>query len=127
MIVYRTKDRTYTYEYHDDFLYKKICNELHSPDNNTPAEEHSIGSKTWYKNGKVHRDDDLPAFIGCTGIQQYYQYGVLHRENGPAEIHPCGVNLFYLNGKYYQNIHSWFKDHPNQDNAFHVEMILKYT
>src|SRR5205085_11526473 len=43
-------------------------------DNDLPAIEYHNGSKKWYKNGKVHRDDDKPAMIllGEIGIRQYW-------------------------------------------------------
>jgi hypothetical protein len=38
--------------------------------------------KMWYKNGSVHRDNDLPAVINFYGQKRWYQNGVLFRANG---------------------------------------------
>jgi hypothetical protein len=80
-------------------------NDISAPDENTPAYQNiNTGYKVWYKKGLI-----------------------LHRLNGPARIYFDGTKEFYLNGKYYKNIHKWLKEHPNQDNAFQIEMLLKYT
>jgi hypothetical protein len=80
--------------------------ELSSPDENTPAlEDLETGYKYWCKKGKF-----------------------LHRLTGPASINnKDNSGAFWLNGNYYYNFHDWLKVHPNQDNAFQVEMLLKYT
>lgn len=44
------------------------------------------GSKYWYKNGKLHRDFDLPAIEFSFGAKVWYQNGEVHRENGPAIV-----------------------------------------
>jgi hypothetical protein len=78
---------------------------ISSPNENTPAyEDINTGSKAWCEKGQI-----------------------LHRLTGPARIMVDGTCQFYLNGKYYENIHDWLKDHPNQDNTFQVEMLLKYS
>jgi len=54
----------------------------------------------WFKNGKRHRDNDLPAVIYKNGIQGWYKNGRLHRDNDmPAEIYPNGDLLWYKKGK----------------------------
>ncbi len=73
-------------------LWKKIS----SPDDNTPAIETSNGYKFY-----------------CQLDEQ------IHRLNGPAEITSDGGNIFGLNGRYYENVHDWLKDHPNPDLYFH--------
>jgi hypothetical protein len=79
--------------------------DISSPDENTPAFENlEIGRKIW-----CEKDWKL------------------HRLTGPAIIDKDGKERFYLNGLYYENIHDWLKDHPNQDNTFQIEMLLKYT
>jgi hypothetical protein len=92
------------------FTTKKINkipdNVISTPDENTPALENLLnGFKIWCLKGDI-----------------------FHRLNGPAVIRSDGTKEFYLNGKYYgKNIHDWLKHHPNQDNTFQVEMLLKYT
>jgi hypothetical protein len=77
--------------------------EISSPNEQTPAYERSDGIKFWCKKGHI-----------------------LHRLTGPTCISPDGY-YFYLNNKIYYNVKDWLKDHPNQTNAFQVEMLLKYT
>jgi hypothetical protein len=86
--------------------YNKIpFNEISSPDEQTPAYENlTTGEKVWCLKGDFW-----------------------HRLTGPTRIWPDGKEDFCLNGKRYYNIKEWLKDHPNQDNAFQVEMLLKYT
>jgi hypothetical protein len=85
---------------------KKLTLYYSSPDENTPAWENTLkGSKFWMKKGYI-----------------------LHRLTGPAVIRPNGTMEFWIDNKYYgKNIHDWLKDHPNQDNTFQIEMLLKYT
>jgi hypothetical protein len=98
-----------TYIYYIDgekFISDKVLwFEISSPNEQTPALENLItGVKEWVVKG--------------------YTY---HRLTGPAYIASNGTKYFYLNGKRYENIHDWLKDHPNQDNSFQIEMLLKYS
>jgi len=53
--------------------------------------ELSDGSQTWYQNGLLHRDNDLPAIIRKNGSLFWYQNGQLHRDfNRPAIIDSNG-------------------------------------
>ena len=81
-------------------------NEISSPDEITPALENlSTGVKIWGKKGFIW-----------------------HRLTGPGIILSDGKKEFYLNDKcYFRNVKDWLADHPNQDNAFQVEMLLKYS
>ena len=56
------------------------------------------GTKRWYKDGELHRDDG-PAVIYSSGVEEWYLNGKLHRLDGPAIIHPDGGEAWYLNGK----------------------------
>jgi hypothetical protein len=52
--------------------------------NNQPILEiDNFGTKRWFLNYKLHREDG-PAVIYPDGFQQWYQYGKLHRVDGPA-------------------------------------------
>lgn len=53
----------------------------------------------WYKNGKLHRDGDLPAIEYSNGLGNYYKNGELHRINGPAVIDPNRTISWYKKGK----------------------------
>jgi hypothetical protein len=78
---------------------------ISSPNEQTPAYENlTTGFKLWLKKG--------------------WHW---HRLTGPAIVWSDGKNFFCLNGKRYENILYWLKDHPNQDNSFQIEMLLKYS
>jgi antitoxin component YwqK of YwqJK toxin-antitoxin module len=66
-------------------------------------EEYKIdenGKQEWYQNGKLHRDNDLPAVICSNGHQEWYRNGKLHRYNDlPARISSYGSQSWYRNGK----------------------------
>ena len=53
---------------------------------------------TWYRNGKLHRDDG-PAVESANGTKAWYKYGRRHRSNGPAIIHPDGYKEWWSNGE----------------------------
>ena len=84
----------------------------------------SLASTSWFRNGKLHRDYDLPAYISTNKkVQCWYQNGKLHRINDkPASI------VFYENFEY---VHmKWFENgvlqHVHNDrtlNAIHFGII----
>jgi len=47
------------------------------------------GRELWYKDGELHRDDDLPAEIWEGGtIVRWYRHGYIHRDGDlPAEVY----------------------------------------
>jgi len=49
----------------------------------------------WKKNGCLHRDNDLPAFIYLDGDLSWYRNGDLHRDIGPAYISFLGKESEY--------------------------------
>ena len=54
-------------------------------------EERMDGTRKWYTNGHLHRDNDLPAIIDTSGTKEWYQNGVLHRiHDRPAIEHKDG-------------------------------------
>ena len=55
------------------------------------------GDKFWYKNGELHRDNDLPSVVLSDERKEWHQNGLLHRENGPAIIYK---NLYIDHLKY---------------------------
>jgi hypothetical protein len=69
---------------------------LHREDG--PAVEYTNGSKFWYQNGEYHREDD-PAVEWANGSKEWYLNGKLHRENGPAVEYPDGSKEWFLNGE----------------------------
>ena len=62
--------------------------------------------KWWYKNGRRHRDNDLPAVIWADGGKEWYQNGKLHRGSSragdndlPAVINADGSKTWFRNGE----------------------------
>lgn len=58
----------------------------------------SIHEHRWYKNGNVHRENDLPARILKSGEQRWYLNGELHRLTGPAVVSAMGAKEYYVRG-----------------------------
>jgi hypothetical protein len=57
----------------------------------------SDGSRYWYLNGELHRDDG-PAIMLPDGTQFWFLNDQLHRTDGPAVVLPNGERYWYLNG-----------------------------
>ena len=68
---------------------------LHREDG--PAVEGAYGSKYWYLNGQRHREDG-PAIEDADGSKYWWLNGKLHREDGPALNHLYGSKEWYLDG-----------------------------
>jgi hypothetical protein len=73
--------------------------ELHR-DNDLPAVEWDNETKFWYQNGLKHRDNDLPAAVYSNGDRKWYQNGKISRLSGPAEIYANGQEYYWVNGKH---------------------------
>jgi hypothetical protein len=71
---------------------------LHREDG--PAYECPDGAKEWYQNGKLHRLDG-PAIEYANGTKQWYQNGSRHRLDGPAIERADGSKYWYIEGKRY--------------------------
>jgi len=57
------------------------------------------GSKSWYKNGKHHRDEDLPAIEYADGSKYWYKNGLRHRDGDlPAIERSDGSKEWFENG-----------------------------
>ena len=69
---------------------------LHREDG--PALEYPHGTKKWYLNGKYHREDG-PALEHANGRKEWYLNGKIHREDGPAAELENGDKYWYLNNK----------------------------
>jgi hypothetical protein len=48
--------------------------------------------------GKLHRENDLPAVELADGTLEWWQNNKLHRENGPAVIRADGSEEWWVNG-----------------------------
>ena len=56
------------------------------------------GTKAWYKNGHLHREDG-PAVEWGNGDKAWYKEGRFHREDGPAREFSNGTKHWYLEGE----------------------------
>ena len=56
------------------------------------------GSKDWYLNGKLHREDG-PAVEWANGTKEWRLNGKRHREDGPASEWANGNKVWWLNGE----------------------------
>jgi hypothetical protein len=83
-------------EYKTDYYSNVPWDDISSPDENTPAIENL---KTRFK-------------FWCLKRINY------HRLTGPSRIWANGDKWFCLNGKKYETIKEWIKDHPNPDMYF---------
>ena len=68
-------------------------------DNDLPAVEYKSGSKEWYKEGKIHRIDG-PAIERYNGDKYWYYEDKLHRIDGPAYENSDENKKWYYEGKY---------------------------
>ncbi len=79
--------------------WKKENTELAKIVTDDECEISSNGTKRWYKDGKLHRDNDLPAIVYHTGRNVWYKNGKLHRDNDlPAVNFADGYKEWYKNG-----------------------------
>ena len=54
-----------------------------------PARVYEDGGEEWWQHGVMHRDDG-PAVKGWDGYEEWHQHGEMHRDDGPAIKHPDG-------------------------------------
>jgi hypothetical protein len=79
------------------------------PENFTGISEYANGTKEWYKDGKIHREDG-PAIERKNGLVKAWCFnGVFHRTDGPAIERLDGNNFWYLNGNCYNSIDEYFE------------------
>jgi hypothetical protein len=69
---------------------------LHREDG--PALEHPSGTKEWFLNDKRHREDG-PAIVHYDGTKAWFVNDKRHREDGPAVVCFDGYKEWWLNGK----------------------------
>jgi len=73
-------------------------------DNDLPAIIYYDGTQEWFQNGELNRDNDLPALIYSYGTKVWYKNGQRHRDNDmPAVIHYDGTQIWYNNGEYHRD------------------------
>ncbi len=95
-------------------------------DNDLPAVESTNGTKCWYQHGKIHRDNDLPACEYYNVTKYWYQNGKLHRENDlPAIEGYDGTKYWYQNDNAHRIGNTSIIYHDNTE-RFHINGI-EYT
>jgi hypothetical protein len=76
-------------------------NKLHR-DNDLPAyieKDNGYFVEKWYKNGELHRENDLPAIIDNEGMKYWFKNGKSHRTGDlPAMIDADGSKYWLRNG-----------------------------
>jgi hypothetical protein len=90
-----------------EYIYKKLClhHKPHSIDD-LPVKNncYCCQAQCWYKEGRIHRDGDLPAVISNNGDQLWYKEGKRHRDSDlPAVIYAAGDQLWYNEGKLHRD------------------------
>ena len=74
-------------------------------DDDKPAVINSDGSKAWWVNGERHRDNDKPAIIYFDGTKEWWVNGHRHRDDdkpaiiGAKKIYPGGTKKWFHRGK----------------------------
>jgi hypothetical protein len=76
----------------------KIRDYSELPTDFTGIVKYTDGSKSWYLNGKLHREDG-PAKEYAYGTKSWWLNGKRHRTDGSAIEHFDGTKQWYLNGK----------------------------
>ena len=69
-------------------------------DGDLPAKIHANDDKEWWQNNELHRDGDLPAKICSNGDKEWWQHNELHRDGDlPAIIRGNNDCEWYQNNK----------------------------
>ena len=92
--------------------------ELHREDG--PAIEWKNGYKLWYKDGKQHRENG-PAIEFVNGDKHWLKDDKLHREDGPAIEERIGINKWYLNGVRYCQAEYDFKIYDKKSKTYDIK------
>eukprot|EP01117_Protostelium_nocturnum_P012134 TRINITY_DN4452_c0_g1_i17.p1 TRINITY_DN4452_c0_g1~~TRINITY_DN4452_c0_g1_i17.p1 ORF type:complete len:116 (+),score=25.07 TRINITY_DN4452_c0_g1_i17:74-421(+) len=101
--------------------------------------DHNIGTKrekfieimifqqSFYKEGEVHRDNDLPAIIEANGTQYWFKKGKPHRDNNlPAIIRADGTREWWKEGKRIFQMHRNLNDSLNGCGSFFRIQISEF-
>jgi hypothetical protein len=67
-------------------------------DNDLPAISRNESYQEWYKDGELHRDGDLPAIIGSDNHQEWYVNGEVHRDGDLPAVIYGEIRQWYKNG-----------------------------
>ena len=80
------------------------------------------GDKSWYLNGKRHREDG-PAVEFADGDKSWYLNGDLHREDGPAYEGANGDKKWFLNDVRYTEEEYYNKLNPKAKELTMSELV----
>jgi len=93
---------------------------LHSYDDEPAIVADNGTYKVWYKQGKIHREGDLPAITRNEIYQEWYKEGELHRDGDLPAIQGNNMREWYKNGKLHRdgdlpafqgnNMREWYKN-----------------
>ena len=73
-------------------------------DGDLPVVEYANGTKYWYKHNKMHRDGDLPAIVSAYGTKYWYKNGERHRDGDlPAVESANGTKCWCKNGNLHRD------------------------
>ena len=67
-----------------------------------PAVVLNDGSRFYYQEDILHREDDLPAVEKVDGTRKWFNLGARHRLVGPAAIYPDGRKFYFIMGQAYK-------------------------
>ncbi len=79
----------------DRIVYHNEEGKIHR-DDDLPAVEWNDGGREWCINGKHHREGGLPAIEYDNGTKIWYIKGECHREDGPSVEWSDGVKEWWL-------------------------------
>lgn len=101
-----------------------MCTPEHVEIEYLPYGHISLGGRWVIKDTEVSHRENGPSYIDNDGTEWWYQYGVLHRTDGPAIAYP-GDSYYHVKG---QRIHSAaeFQQLTGVSDEDITAMILKY-
>jgi hypothetical protein len=84
----------FRHEDHNDDTFKNGLR--HSYDDKAAVIRYCDGYSSWYKDGKLHRNNDLPAII-CNGYKEWRIHGMIHRDNDLPAVEFPNYSAWYIN------------------------------
>ena len=84
-----------------EVIHCKDSDEIDNIPNKNGCYINEHGTKSYYRNNKLHRDGDLPAVEYSTGDKSWLRKGFRHRICGPAVEWSGGIKSWYVFGSRY--------------------------
>ena len=64
-----------------------------------------FGNQFWFKDGKLHRDRDLPAIVGWDGDKSWWRHGLCHRDGDlPSSVYADGAQRWTKDAQLHRDI-----------------------